>query len=109
MVMPVQQPLEVWHARAAADPALCRYQGRACAGIGAGARARYHAVAFGEHRFLDSETGSVYRMDASFGLDVDSRPIRRMRAGMLRRARATISPALFESGTFSFNASRAAM
>lgn len=42
-------------------------------------RPRWHAMAFGEHRMLDSESGSVYRMAVNFGLDVDSRPIRRVR------------------------------
>lgn len=43
-------------------------------------RVRYHAQAFGEHRFLDASTGSVYSLDYSAGaLDVDDREIRRVR------------------------------
>lgn len=42
-------------------------------------RPRFHAVAFGEHRILDSSTGDVYRLDADSATDVDSRPIRRLR------------------------------
>lgn len=42
-------------------------------------RPRWHAFAFGKHRMLDSETGSVYDMSLSHATDVDSRPIRRLR------------------------------
>lgn len=42
-------------------------------------RPRWHAMAFGEHRMLDSQTGSVYRLDASVHTDVDERPIRWLR------------------------------
>jgi hypothetical protein len=49
-------------------------------------RARWHAFAFGEHRTLDSSTGSVYRMSTDLTSDVDDRPIRR-----LRRAPALVS------------------
>jgi len=42
-------------------------------------RPRFHAMAFGEHRMLDASTGSVYRMAPDLTLDVDSRPIRRLR------------------------------
>lgn len=42
-------------------------------------RPRWHAMAFGEHRMLDSETGTVYRLGQDIGTDVDSRPIRRVR------------------------------
>ena len=42
-------------------------------------RPRWHAMAFGEHRMLDSETGSVYRMTNSLTSDVGGRVIRRMR------------------------------
>lgn len=44
-------------------------------------RPRYHAFAFGQHRILDSVTGSLYRLGTDLGLDVDSRPIRRLRSG----------------------------
>lgn len=44
-------------------------------------RPRWHALAFGEHRMLDSETGGVYRMAIPYGLDVDGRPLRRVRRG----------------------------
>jgi hypothetical protein len=49
-------------------------------------RARWHALAFGEHRMLDSSTGSVYIMSTDYTTDVDERPIRR-----LRRAPALVS------------------
>lgn len=42
-------------------------------------RPRWHAMAFGEHRMLDSITGSVYRMAPGLSSDVDDRPIRRLR------------------------------
>ena len=42
-------------------------------------RARWHAFAFGEHRILDAETGSVYRMSSDLSMDVDGREIRRLR------------------------------
>ena len=42
-------------------------------------RPRWHAFAFDEHRILDAETGSVYRMDTSIHTDVDEREIRRLR------------------------------
>jgi hypothetical protein len=42
-------------------------------------RPRWHAMAFGEHRMLDAESGAVYRMAVNLGLDVDRRPIRRVR------------------------------
>jgi hypothetical protein len=42
-------------------------------------RARWHAMAFGEHRWLDSDTGAVYRMASDLTEDVDGREIRRVR------------------------------
>lgn len=51
-------------------------------------RARFHAFAFGEHRFLDSETGAHYKLSYTTGTDVSMadvgqpfvrRPIRRVR------------------------------
>jgi hypothetical protein len=42
-------------------------------------RTRFHAFGFGEHRFLDSESGAVYRMAQELTEDVDERPIRRER------------------------------
>lgn len=42
-------------------------------------RTRFPAFAFGEHRWLDSSTGAIYRVDRAFALDVDDRPIRRVR------------------------------
>jgi hypothetical protein len=42
-------------------------------------RPRWPAVAFGEHRILDGETGAIYRMSSLIKTDVDSRPIRRVR------------------------------
>jgi hypothetical protein len=44
-----------------------------------GWRPRWHAHAFGEHRMLDSSTGSVYRMSSELTEDVDGRAIRRLR------------------------------
>lgn len=42
-------------------------------------RPRWHAMAFGQHRLLDAETGAVYKLDATSTTDVDARPIRRLR------------------------------
>jgi hypothetical protein len=42
-------------------------------------RPRWHAFAFGQHRFLDSESAAVYNVSVNFLLDVDDRPIRRLR------------------------------
>lgn len=42
-------------------------------------RPRWHAFAFGDHRMLDGETGAVYEMNQNLTLDVDERPIRRLR------------------------------
>jgi hypothetical protein len=42
-------------------------------------RARWHAFAFGQHRVLDSVTGSVYRQGIDVTTDVDGLLIRRMR------------------------------
>ena len=43
-------------------------------------RPRWGVMAFGEHRTLDASTGKVYRFNyASGALDVDDRPIRRLR------------------------------
>lgn len=43
-------------------------------------RPQWHAMAFGEHRMLDSETGSIYLMSSAIlALDVDGRPMRRLR------------------------------
>jgi hypothetical protein len=42
-------------------------------------RARFHAFAHGQHRWLDSNTGSVYRASVDLLEDVDERPIRRLR------------------------------
>jgi hypothetical protein len=49
-------------------------------------RARWAVMAFGEHRTLDSSTGSVYRLAEDLTTDVDDRPIRRV-----RRAPALVS------------------
>lgn len=43
------------------------------------ARARWHVFAFGEHRALDSQTGSVYRVTKDVLVDVDGRELRRLR------------------------------
>jgi hypothetical protein len=42
-------------------------------------RPQWHAMAFGEHRMLDRETGAVYVMSNAISTDVDGRPIRRVR------------------------------
>lgn len=42
-------------------------------------RTRWHAYAFGEHRTLGASNASLYRMSQDVALDVDSRPIRRLR------------------------------
>lgn len=40
---------------------------------------RFHALAFGEHRILDSMGGNVYRMSSTLALDAGSSLIRRVR------------------------------
>lgn len=42
-------------------------------------RPRFHALAFGQHRMLDANTGAVYQMSSTVSTDVDARPIRNMR------------------------------
>lgn len=42
-------------------------------------RPLYHAFAFGEHRMLDRETGAIYRLSSDELVDVDDRPLRRLR------------------------------
>ena len=42
-------------------------------------RPRWHASAFGQHRFLDAQTGALYNVSSNFQLDVEERPIRRLR------------------------------
>lgn len=42
-------------------------------------RPRWHALAFGEHRTLDAETGNVYRMSPDILTDVGGLAIRRLR------------------------------
>jgi hypothetical protein len=42
-------------------------------------RPRWHAMAFGEHRMLDAETGSLYALSAEVFMDVDDRPMRWLR------------------------------
>lgn len=41
----------------------------------AASRTRFPVVAFGQHRILDSETGSIYKLDVASHVDVDSRPL----------------------------------
>ncbi len=40
-----------------------------------------HTFAFGKHLVGDRNSPTLYQMDISFGLDVDSRPLRRLRRG----------------------------
>lgn len=42
-------------------------------------RPRFHALAFDQHRWLDSQTGALYWADESLTGDVDGRAIRRIR------------------------------
>ena len=42
-------------------------------------RPQYHAFVFGRHLVGDRETGTIYEMRNSYGTDVDSREIRRVR------------------------------
>lgn len=42
-------------------------------------RPRHHAMAFGEHRMLDSQTGAIYMLSKDVSTDVDERPIRWLR------------------------------
>jgi hypothetical protein len=43
-------------------------------------RPRWHAMAFGQHRMLDSSGGSVYQMSSTIGTDIGGRPVRRLRS-----------------------------
>lgn len=61
---------QVWHERGTWISEQSRY------GIW---RPRYHAYVFGQHRMLDAQNGSIYKMSVDIALDVDSRPIRRLR------------------------------
>lgn len=67
----------LWHERGTWLSELNRYSSW---------RPRHYAYAFGEHRILDGSGGRIYRMSSDLALDVDARPIRR-----LRRAPAIIS------------------
>lgn len=49
-------------------------------------RPRWHAEAFGQHRWLDAETGALYQTSSTVYTDVDSRPLR-----WLRRAPALVN------------------
>jgi len=42
-------------------------------------RPTFHCFAFGKHLMADRQTGTVYQMSNDFPLDVDGRPIRRLR------------------------------
>ncbi len=42
-------------------------------------RAQYHVHVFGAHLVGDRETGTIFELRNSYGLDVDERPIRRVR------------------------------
>lgn len=42
-------------------------------------RPRFHTFAYGQHRWLDSENGNIYRSDVNLFYDVDGRNIRRVR------------------------------
>lgn len=42
-------------------------------------RPQWHAFAFNTHLMADRDTGTIYRMSKDFALDVDGRPIRRVR------------------------------
>lgn len=42
-------------------------------------RPLYHAFAFNQHRMLDRDSGAVYVLDNSVSIDVDDRPLRRLR------------------------------
>jgi hypothetical protein len=59
-------------------------------------RPLYHVFAFGEHRMLDRTQGTVYRLSNTSGVDVDDRPIRRMRraAALSTENRRTFVPEL---------------
>lgn len=39
----------------------------------------YHAFCFGQHRYLDRETGSIYQASLDYGFDVESRELRFVR------------------------------
>lgn len=42
-------------------------------------RPMYHAFAFGQHRMLDRESGALYRLTSDVCVDVENRPLRRVR------------------------------
>ena len=59
-----------WHERGTWDGAL---------GDFTRTRARFHAFAFGRHRWLDLESGDLYLADINLGTDIDDIPLRRLR------------------------------
>lgn len=42
-------------------------------------RPLYHVFAYGRHLMLDRETGAIYELSSTAGLDADGRPLRRLR------------------------------
>lgn len=61
---------QVWHKRGTWISEEGRYRAW---------RPRWHAYAFGQHRWLDGETGSLYTASVDVATDVDGRPLRRVR------------------------------
>lgn len=62
-----------------------------------GLRPTFHCFAFNKHLMADRTTGITYEMDASFGLDIDGRPLRRIRrAPALVNQRQRVFFPLFE-------------
>lgn len=60
-------------------------------------RPRWHAFAFGQHRWLDGETGAIYVASVDVATDVDSRPLRRVRrAPALVQENQRVTYAAFE-------------
>ncbi len=60
-------------------------------------RPTFHCFAFNKHLMADRTTGQIYQMDASFGMDIDGRPLVRIRrAPALVNQRQRVFFPLFE-------------
>lgn len=64
------QNSQTWTQRGTWDPVADRY---------AAWRPRWHAYAYGVHRMLDSQTGTVWHMDSTLPNDANGNPVRRLR------------------------------
>lgn len=59
-------------------------------------RPLHHAFCFGKHLMLDRASGLIYRLSSTSGVDVESRPIRRLRRAPLLVSEKRVFIAAFE-------------